>query len=359
MSGNIFGKVFRLSTFGESHGKGIGGVLEGIPAGMKVDKGLIVEELGRRRPGQSSIVSPRNEPDEVELFSGIKSNITLGTPIGFLIRNKDVKTSDYKEISKAYRPSHGDYTYSEKYGIREAAGGGRSSARETASRVVGGAFAKMLLNSSKVKVSAFVNRIGSVSLDDDYTKYDLANTEQSAVRCPEKYSSDAMIKLIESTMENGDTLGGEITCVIKGVPVGLGEPVFNKLHADLGHAMLGINAVKGFEFGSGFNAATMKGSEHNDVFFKEGDKIRTKTNNSGGIQGGISNGEDIYFRVAFKPVSTIMKNQNSIDNKGNEIVLEPKGRHDVCVVPRAVPIVEAMAAMVIADHLLINRMSKL
>lgn len=359
MAGNIFGKILRLSTFGESHGAAIGGVLEGMPAGLKIDIGYIQSELNRRRPGQSSIVSERNEADKVELLSGIKDGLTIGTPIGFFVRNKDVKSGDYDDISKVYRPSHADYTYTSKYGIREAAGGGRSSARETVSRVVAGALAKIFLNHFGVSVDAFVNRIGTVAVNKSYVDMDLSIAEESLVRCPDRDISDSMIELIEKTGKSGDSLGGEIICVIKNTPVGIGEPVFNKLNADLGHAILGINAVKGFEIGSGFMGAKMLGSEHNDPFVSENGKISTKSNYSGGIQGGISNGEDIYFKAAFKPVSTIMMDQETVDKDGNQVVLKGKGRHDVCVVPRAVPIVEAMAALVIADHILQNKSAKI
>jgi len=359
MAGNSFGKIFKLTTFGESHGKAIGGVIDGIPAGLKIDFEFVKNELARRRPGQSSLVTKRNESDEVEFLSGLKDNITLGTPIGYIIRNIDAKSSDYNEISKAFRPSHADYTYVSKYGIIESAGGGRSSARETVARVVGGAFAKILLANYGIEINAYVNMISTINLENDYHNYDMGKVESSPVRCPDTVASDSMVKLIEETAEKGDTLGGEITCIVKNVPVGLGEPVFNKLNADLGHAILGINAVKGFEIGSGFKSSAMKGSEHNDLFYSEKGEIHTRTNNSGGIQGGISNGEDIYFKAAFKPVSTIMKDQKTVDIQGNPVVLKAKGRHDVCIVPRAVPIVEAMTALVIADHLLQNRVSKL
>lgn len=359
MAGNTIGKILTLTTFGESHGKGIGGIIDGLPAGLKVDVEFVQNELNRRRPGQSSIATKRNEPDIVEFLSGIKDDFTLGTPIGFFIRNKDAKSEDYDKIAQAYRPSHADFTYAGKYGFNESAGGGRSSARETVARVVGGALAKIFLAHCNISIVAYVNRIGSISIDNDYSNYVIDNVELSPVRCPDKNASEAMTDLIGEKAKLGDTLGGEITCVIKNVPVGIGEPVFHKLNAELGHAILGINAVKGFEIGSGFRSARMTGSEHNDLFYRENDKIRTKTNNSGGLLGGISNGEDIYFRTAFKPVSTIMKDQKTIDIHGNKVILEGKGRHDVCVVPRAVPIVEAMAALVIADQFLQNKVSKL
>jgi chorismate synthase len=359
MGGNINGKLLQLSTFGESHGNAIGGILDGLPAGLKIDVKLIQDELNRRRPGQSAIVSSRNEEDKVEFLSGILDNYSLGTPIAFLVRNEDKRSGDYSHLTNAYRPSHADYTYDKKYGIRDVRGGGRSSARETVARVVAGAIAKQFLAFFGIKISAYVCGIGSVRLEKPYNKLNLDNIESSIVRCPDEYKSDLMTRLIEKTAKKGDTLGGEITCVIKNVPVGLGEPVFNKLSADLGHAILGINAVKGFEIGSGFEAAQMTGSAHNDAFILENDEIRTTTNFSGGIQGGISNGQDIYFRVAFKPIATIMKDQESVDNQGNKVSIAGKGRHDVCVVPRAVPIVEAMSALVIADHMLMNKVAKM
>lgn len=359
MSGNIFGNIITLTSFGESHGKAIGGVVTGIPAGLKIDLAEIQSEVNKRRPGQSPLVTSRNEKDIVEILSGIKNDVTLGTPIGFVIANNDAISSDYSDIENAYRPSHADFTYQSKYGIRDTSGGGRSSARETVSRVVAGAIAKQLLKNFGVNIRAYVNNIGKVSLNKSYLQLDLNTVYNSLVRCPDIETSEKMISLIEETSKNGDTLGGQIVCVIENPPIGLGEPVFNKLNADLGHAMLGINAVKSFEIGSGIASSEMLGSDHNDLFEKEGDRIRTKTNYSGGVQGGISNGEDIYFKVAFKPVATIMKSQKTIDKDGNEVVLKGKGRHDVCVVPRAVPIVEAMAALVIADHLMLSRLSKL
>ncbi len=359
MAGNTFGRILRLMTFGESHGPAIGGIIEGFPAGLEVDMDLIKKDLSRRRPGQSRLVSPRNEPDEVELLSGIFEGRSLGTPIGFIIRNRDQKPADYRQNKDAYRPSHADFTYDQKYGRRDHRGGGRSSARETATRVLGGSFAKMLLKKQGIHISAYVHSLGAVSMPMDYRKVNLAAADESEVRCPDPETSRALIELIDKTREEGDTLGGIVVCVVKGVPPGLGEPVFDRLPADLAKAMMSINAVKGFDIGSGFGAATMKGSEHNDKFISKKGKISTETNFSGGVQGGISNGNDIYFRVAFKPVATLMREQQTVDSKGNEIKLEAKGRHDVTVVPRAVPIVEAMAALVLADHLLMSRLSKI
>ena len=354
MAGNSFGNIFKLSTFGESHGKALGGVIDGCPAGVELDFDTINKELNRRRPGQSEIVTQRKEDDSVEFLSGIFEGKTTGTPIGFIIVNKDQKSKDYSHIQNSYRPSHADFVYDKKYGFRDYRGGGRSSARETVVRVVAGSIAKMLLKD--VKIDAFVSSVGEITYDYQNSKIDFDKIEDSIVRCPDKKTSDEMINLIKSIKKKGDTVGGVISCIISGVPVGLGEPVFNKLHAELGKAMLSINAVKGFEFGSGFKGSSMKGSEHNDSFNADG---TTKTNRSGGIQGGISNGMDIYFNVAFKPVSTIMRDQDSIDSDGNEVKVKGKGRHDPCVVPRAVPIVEAMSALVLADYLLLNRLSKI
>ena len=354
MAGNSFGNIFKLSTFGESHGKALGGVIDGCPAGVELDFDTINKELNRRRPGQSEIVTQRKEDDSVEFLSGIFEGKTTGTPIGFIIVNKDQKSKDYSHIQNSYRPSHADFVYDKKYGFRDYRGGGRSSARETVVRVVGGSIAKMLLKD--VKIYAFVSSVGEITYDYQNSKIDFDKIEDSIVRCPDEKKSDEMINLIKSIKKKGDTVGGVISCIISGVPVGLGEPVFNKLHAELGKAMLSINAVKGFEFGSGFKGSSMKGSEHNDSFNADG---TTKTNRSGGIQGGISNGMDIYFNVAFKPVSTIMRDQDSIDSDGNEVKVKGKGRHDPCVVPRAVPIVEAMSAIVLADYLLLNRLSKI
>ena len=344
MAGNTFGKLFKLTTFGESHGEAIGGVIDGCPPGLVLDFDAIQNELNRRKPGQSAIVTQRKESDQVEFLSGIFEGKTTGTPIGFVVKNTNQKPDDYSHIKDIYRPSHADYTYDKKYGVRDYRGGGRSSARETISRVVGGAIAKQLM--PEIKINAFVSSVGGIFIDKPYQALDFSLTETNAVRCPDIATAEKMEQYIKEIRKEGDTVGGTITCVIQNVPVGLGEPVFDKLHAELGKAMLSINAVKGFEYGSGFCGARMKGSEHNDIFNHDGS---TQSNLSGGIQGGISNGMDIYFRVAFKPVATIMQLQKTIDNKGNIIEMKGKGRHDPCVVPRAVPIVEAMAAMVIAD----------
>ncbi len=359
MSGNTFGNILRLTTFGESHGKAVGGILDGFPAGVKIDKDLLQLELNRRKPAQNEWASSRKEADNYEILSGVFEGRSLGTPIAFLVWNKDQLPGDYEHLKNTYRPSHADFTFEKKYGIRDYRGGGRSSARETVARVMGGAFAKMLLNTLGVRITAFVSQIGEVALQKNDSLLDLSLTEDSAVRCPDAETSRKMIALIAETQQEGDTLGGEIKCVVKHVPAGWGEPVFDKLHADLGKAMLNINAVKGFEIGSGFNAAKMKGSVHNDLFEIREGEVRTQSNYSGGVQGGISNGEDIYFNIAFKPVATLMKDQQSIDNSGNPITLKGKGRHDVCVVPRAVPIVEAMAALVLADHFLRNKTARL
>ncbi len=354
MAGNTFGNIYKLTTYGESHGKAIGGVIEGCPAGLELDFDAIQYELDRRKPGQSKITTQRKEQDTVEFLSGIFEGKTTGTPIGFTILNEDAKSKDYSHIKDTYRPSHADYVYEQKYGLRDYRGGGRASARETACRVVAGAIAKQLLQ--QVKVNAYVNQVGSVRLNKAYQELDLSKMDSNIVRCPDTETAERMIAHIDEIRKQGDTIGGVITCVIQNMPVGLGEPVFDKLHAELGKAMLSINAVKGFEYGSGFDAVTMKGSEHNDAINADG---TTKTNYSGGIQGGISNGQDIYFNVAFKPVATIMQDQESIDKDGNTVTVKGKGRHDPCVVPRAVPIVEAMAAMVIADYYLLNKVSRL
>ena len=356
--GNTFGKLFKLTSFGESHGSMIGGIIEGCPAGLEIDKDIIQKDLDRRKPGQSKVTSSRKEDDKVQLLSGIFEGKSTGTPIGFLIPNINSKSKDYSNIKDVFRPSHADYTYEEKYGLRDYRGGGRSSARETACRVVAGSIAKQLLNNYGVKISAYVSSIGNIFADEK--KVDLnKDYDSNIVRCPDPNASNKMINLITDLKSKGNTVGGQIKCVISGVEAGLGEPVFDKLHADLGKAMLSINAVKGFEYGSGFNGSKMTGAEHNDEFIVENGNVSTKTNNSGGIQGGISNGEEIYFKVAFKPVATIMSKQNSIDKEKNNVELSVKGRHDPCVVPRAVPIVESMAAIVLADHLLKNRLSKL
>jgi chorismate synthase len=368
---NTIGTIFRLSTFGESHGVALGGVIDGCPAGLEIDLDFIQSELDRRRPGQSKIVTQRKEGDKVEFLSGIYERKTTGTPIGFIIRNENQKSQDYDHLQDAYRPSHADYTYDKKYGIRDHKGGGRASARATVSSVVGGAIAKLFLNKHGIKISAYTSQVGEVKLLKNYKDLDLSKTETNAVRCPDELIADTMIKKIEQVRKEGDTIGGVITCVAQHVPAGLGEPVFDKLHADLGKAMLGINAVKGFEIGSGFEGVKMKGSEHNDGLIpspfppkeslreKEKGGVAFKSNNSGGIDGGISNGNDIYFRVAFKPVATIMQKQMTVNSKGEEVELAGKGRHDPCVLPRAVPIVEAMTAMVIADHLLWQRSARI
>lgn len=353
MSGNTFGKLFKLTTFGESHGEALGGIIDGCPAGIQLDFEAIQNEMQRRKPGQSSIVTQRKEEDDVHFLSGIFEGKTTGTPIGFIIPNTNQKSNDYSHIENTYRPSHADYVYEQKYGIRDYRGGGRSSARETASRVVGGAIAKQII--SQIKINAFVSSVGEIFIDKPYQELDFSKIESNPVRCPDEATALKMEKYIKEIKKQGDTIGGTITCVIQNVPIGLGEPVFDKLHAELGKAMLSINAVKGFEFGSGFCGAKMKGSDHNDLYNEDG---TTKTNLSGGIQGGISNGMDIYFRVAFKPVATLIQKQEVLTNKGELIEQQGKGRHDPCVVPRAVPIVEAMAAMVIADYFLLNKITK-
>ncbi|PKP44095.1 MAG: chorismate synthase [Bacteroidetes bacterium HGW-Bacteroidetes-13] len=354
MAGNSYGTLFRLTTFGESHGKGIGGIIDGCPAGLELDFEAIQKDLDRRKPGQSAIVTQRKESDEVQFLSGIFEGKTTGTPIAFLIPNLDQKSQDYTHIQDAYRPSHADYTYDQKYGFRDHRGGGRSSARETAARVVAGALAKQLLKG--ISIQAYVSSVGKLTLDIPYQQLDLASAEDNIVRCPDAATAKKMEAYIKEVRKEGDTVGGVVSCVLKNVPVGLGEPVFDKLHAELGKAMLSINAVKGFEYGSGFEGAAMKGSEHNDLFETDGS---TKTNYSGGVQGGISNGMDIYFNVAFKPVATLIQNQETIDKDGNKTSIMGKGRHDPCVVPRAVPIVEAMAALVLADFYLRNKIAKI
>ncbi len=359
MAGNSFGTLFKLSTFGESHGIAIGGTIDGCPAGLKIDLDFIQKELRRRKPGQSHITTQRKEDDTVEFLSGIFEGVTTGTPIGFIIKNEDQKPKDYSHLKDAYRPSHADLTYEEKFGVRDYRGGGRSSARETACRIVAGAIAKLILKQKNISINAFVKQVGEIKLDKTFDQLDLSKTENSIVRCPDNTTSEKMITYIEEIKKQGDTVGGVIQCVIQNTPIGLGEPVFNKLHAVLGHAMLSINAVKGFEIGSGFDSVHFKGSELNDIFYSDDKKVKTKTNNSGGIQGGISNGMPIYFNVAFKPVATILQKQNSVNNKGEEITLEGKGRHDPCVLPRAVPIVESMAALVLVDFLLLARCNRL
>jgi chorismate synthase len=356
MSANAFGTIFKLTSFGESHGKAVGGIIEGVIPGTVIDEAFVQSELDRRRPGQSAITTPRDEADRVEFLSGIFEGKATGTPIGFLIWNKDQRSKDYGNIKDVYRPSHADYTYQSKYGIRDYRGGGRSSARETIARVVAGAVAKLMLKQIGVSIQAFTSSVGSIKLEKSYEELNLEETEKNIVRCPDPETAQTMIDYIDQVRKDKDSVGGVISCVVKNAPVGLGDPVFNKLHATLGHAMMSINAVKGFEYGLGFGSTLLKGSEHNDEFFMEDDRVRTKTNRSGGIQGGISNGEDIYFNVAFKPIATILKEQHTVNKDGEEITSTTKGRHDPCVLPRAVPIVEAMTALTLADHLLINRM---
>jgi chorismate synthase len=356
---NTFGKIFRLTSFGESHGRGIGGIIDGCPAGIELNIEHIQRDLARRKPGQSKITTQRKEPDEVEFLSGVFEGKTQGTPIAFAVWNKNQHSKDYDDLKDIYRPSHADYTYIQKYGTRDHRGGGRSSARETIARVVAGAIAKQILAKAGVIINAYVSQVGEIQLDKTYKELDLGKTEDNIVRCPDAETAEKMIARIEKAAKDRDTVGGVITGVATGVPAGWGEPVFNKLHADLGGAMLGINAVKGFEYGSGFEGAKLSGSQHNDVFIRTDKGIRTKTNNSGGIQGGISNGEDIYFNVAFKPIATLLKEQNTVDKNSNEITINPKGRHDPCVLPRAVPIVEAMAALVLVDHYLLSKLNSI
>lgn len=359
---NSIGNIFKLTTFGESHGTAIGGIIDGCPAGIPLDFNAIQKELDRRKPGQSKLTTARKEDDIVEFLSGIFEGKTTGTPIGFMIKNKDQKSKDYSEIKDTFRPSHADFTYEKKYGIRDYRGGGRSSARETANWIVAGAIAKQVLNNflrqldrPKIELNAYTSSVGNIYCLKPYQDLDFSKIESNAVRCPDENYANEMIDLITKTKKNGDTLGGTITCVATNIPVGLGEPIFNKLQAQLAHAMLSINAVKGFEYGAGFCATNMKGSEHNDIFNEDGS---TKTNLSGGIQGGISNGMDIYFRVAFKPVATILKAQETITKDGEKTILKPKGRHDTCVVPRAVPIVEALTSMVLLDAYLMSKARK-
>ncbi len=356
---NTFGKLLRLTTVGESHGAAIGGVLDGFPAGIDIDMDFIQSELDRRKPGQSEITTSRKEADKVELIGGVFNGKSTGCPIGFVVWNANQKSGDYDNMKNLFRPSHADFTYFNKYGIRDHRGGGRSSARITVSRCVGGALAKLALRQLGITVNAYTSQVGTIALDNDYRKYDLSKTETNIVRCPDEKKAEEMIRLISDVKKDGDTVGGTITCVIKGCPVGLGEPEFDKLTATLGGAMLGINAVKGIEFGGGFDMATRRGSEVNDIFINDDGHISTLTNNSGGIQGGISNGQDIYFRVAFKPIATLLKEQSTVDQQGNETTLNATGRHDPCVLPRAVPIVEAMAAMTILDHYLLLKTNKL
>jgi len=351
---NTIGNIFRLTSFGESHGVAVGGIIDGCPAGIDLDMEFIQNELNRRRPGQSRITTPRKENDEVQFLSGVFEGKSTGTPIGFVVFNNNQHSSDYDNLSNIFRPSHADYTYQQKYGIRDHRGGGRSSARETIARCVAGAVAKLVLNQRGISITAYTSQVGYVKLDKTYKEYDLNTIEGTPVRCPDAEKAEQMIELINEVKSKGDTIGGIITCVIKGVPVGLGEPVFGKLHAALGNAMLTINAVKGFEYGDGFDV-DHRGSEVNDVFYNKNGKIATRTNHSGGIQGGISNGEDIYFRVAFKPVATILMEQDTVNKEGEEVHIKARGRHDACVLPRAVPVVESMAAMTILDYYLLNK----
>ena len=362
---NTFGQIFRLTTFGESHGEAIGGVVDGMPAGIDIDTDFIQQELNRRRPGQSNITTARNEADHVELLSGVFEGKSTGCPIGFIVRNENQRCSDYDNMREVFRPSHADYTYTQKYGVRDHRGGGRSSARITISRVVAGALAKLVLRQLGIQISAYTSQVGNIALDNDYHRYDLSLTETNAVRCPDPQKAEEMIELIQQVKAEGDTIGGVITCVVKGCPVGLGEPEFGKLHAQLGAAMLSINAVKGFEYGDGFAAVTQRGSEQNDVFTVSHNTVghdsivTTKTNHSGGIQGGISNGQDIFFRVAFKPVATLLREQDTVDIHGKETALTARGRHDACVLPRAVPVVETMAAITILDAYLVYKTGKI
>jgi chorismate synthase len=358
--GSTYGKIFKIATFGESHGAGIGVIIEGCPAGLAFDAAFVQSELTRRKPGQSRITTQRKEADEFEVLSGVFEGKTTGTPIALIIRNEDQRSKDYTHIATQYRPSHADFTYQEKYGVRDYRGGGRSSARETAARVAAGAIAKLFLARIGINITGYVSQVGNMKLQKSYKELDLSKAEDNAVRCPDPELAEQMFEYIDSIRKSGDSIGGIVSCVITGTPVGLGEPVFDKLHAELGKAMLSINAVKGFEYGSGFEGVKLLGSEHNDAFYlDEHDTVHTKTNHSGGVQGGISNGEDIYFNVAFKPVATIMQDQESVSQEGDLVIVQGKGRHDPCVVPRAVPIVEAMAALVLADFYLRNKSSKI
>ena len=356
---NTFGEIFRLTTFGESHGPAIGGVIDGMPAGISIDLSVVQHELDRRRPGQSALTTPRKESDRVEILSGLFEGKTTGTPIGFIIRNENQHSADYDNLRDVFRPSHADYTYYNKYGIRDHRGGGRASARETAARCVAGAFAKIALQTQGISVKAYTSQVGGIALAGTYKDYDLNAIESNAVRCPDAATAEKMADLIKSVKAEGDTIGGIITGVITGVPVGVGEPVFGKLHAALGAAMLSINAAKGFDYGCGFAGVAQRGSEQNDLFVADGEgHVHTLTNNSGGIQGGISNGEDIYFRVAFKPVATLLREQATIDKEGHAATIKARGRHDACVLPRAVPVVESMAAMTVLDYLLLANLYK-
>lgn len=357
---NTYGKLFRITTFGESHGAAVGVIVDGCPAGLDISAAEIQHALDRRRPGQSKITTPRQEEDKVTILSGVFEEKTQGTPIAMVVNNKDQHSHDYSHIQHAFRPSHADYTYTAKYGTRDYRGGGRSSARETVARVAAGALAAKLLQKHGISIRAYVSQVGKIKLNKPYTELDLDQIDANIVRCPDASTADEMISLIEDARDSLDTIGGVVSCVIQGVPAGLGEPVFDKLHAELGKAMLSINAVKGFEYGSGFEGVKMRGSEHNDEFYTDAEgKVRTRTNHSGGIQGGISNGQDIYFNVAFKPVATILQPQQTINDAGEDITLKGKGRHDPCVLPRAVPIVDAMAALVLADFMMRQQANKL
>lgn len=356
---NTFGKIFTLTSFGESHGVGIGGVIDGFPAGIPVELDFIQQELNRRKPGQSKITTDRKEADQVEFLSGIFEGKSTGCPIAFLVRNTNQHSSDYDNLREVFRPSHADFTYTQKYGIRDHRGGGRSSARETIARCVGGALAKLALKELGISIQAYTSQVGTIALENDYKKYDLNLIETNAVRCPDPQKAQVMEEYIAGVKAEGDTIGGIITCVVKGCPIGLGEPVFGKLQAALGHAMLTINAVKGFEYGEGFAGVTLRGSEQNDLFFNDKGQINTRTNHSGGIQGGISNGQDIYFRVAFKPVATLLQEQCTVNVNGEDAKVKARGRHDPCVLPRAVPIVEAMTAMTLLDYYLMNKCTRL
>ena len=357
---NSFGHIFRLTSFGESHGPAIGGVIDGMPAGITVDMDFIQNELNRRRPGQSQLTTARKEADELEVLSGVFEGKTTGQPIGFIVRNQNQHSDDYENLRNVFRPSHADFTYWQKYGIRDHRGGGRSSARETISRVVAGAFAKLVLRDLGITIQAYTQQVGDIALTGTYNDYDLDQTESNDVRCPDSATAQRMADLIGKVKAEGDTIGGVIACVVKGCPIGLGEPVFGKLQAELAHAMLSINAAKGFEYGMGFAGVTQRGSEQNDIFMPDEDGgITTRTNRSGGIQGGISNGQDIYFRVAFKPVATLLREQETVNIEGEPTLLHARGRHDACVLPRAVPIVEAMAAITLIDNYLLNKTTRL
>lgn len=356
---NSFGNIFRLTSFGESHGKGIGGVIDGFPSCIEIDMDFVQAELDRRRPGQSMITSARREPDRVEFLSGLFEGRSTGSPIGFIVWNKNQQPQDYANLKNVYRPSHADYTYNVKYGIRDYRGGGRSSARETIARVVGGALAKLALRQLGIHIAAYTSQVGPIRLEENYTAYDLSLAETTAVRCPDPEKAKEMEALIARVKEEGDTIGGVVTCVVKGCPIGLGQPVFGKLQSALAAAMLSINAAKAFEYGEGFKGLKQRGSEQNDVFFNNNGRIETRTNHSGGIQGGISNGQDIYFRVAFKPVATVLMEQHTVNIDGIDTTLKARGRHDPCVLPRAVPVVEAMTAMTLLDYYLIDRTTQL